>query len=853
MASRIRCSGAEFDKKEILGLVRKGADMHLIVCAYWTGDQLVHRILGSEPEDDFLEGPYLDYFQAIAVTPEHVAHVFTPLFDAAKALDQQAISSYAALGAQFSAITRRIVQHGLPVHKLLNPFQCASESGRGDIVGQLMRLTVPGDALAHRWLAEALPSATSSYMYTLLLMHGADLAYSRFPKARVNEVANLLVSFSGSAVVPIQHKSGQVTIMYLDATHELCGDCSQALITGLIVAKSSRNSYGSPCRLCLLLDDCGHFIIHAPRTLAYTSNPLDGELVLTFGDQKIRHPLRTIPGKCSSDFRPNQLSPISNAGCGVSLHETLKRIRLLPDDATSSLAAIELATYWLRTCVKDHVQCNHGPNQAYFPTRVLDISGMGVGRHPRLVQNVSLPGAYVALSHRWGSTGLPITTVANLEERQNEIDSSELSQVMLDAISITQGLGFCYIWIDALCIIQDSPEDWLAEASKMSSVFNNAVITIAAADAEDHSQGMFRKRTARCIRPFQMPYFEHPSVKPEDIQYVFPKNRLLGGRSRMKGTLDTRGWILQEQLLSRRILYYDEGEVHWDCITSSASESSPVSISLLDETNPEEAWALKLLRRTLAGSLSNHELRKRICDAWLEVIKNYSARVLTKPDDRLIALVGIIEPLKGILNEEPIAGMWRNQLWQQLIWWTDTTTPPLRENSGFTAPSWSWLSVQERVYYHNSLPGDRPPQDALQHKFTDLESYCFNIDSAEAWPLPDKVGLMGRLVVTAQFFSYYLTASDLITPVRKRWEKAKLKLNTGRWMFDRPVEVPLDVHCLIVAEDNVAKILVCLVILPEGVGGDTWRRIGLCHWDGLAWQIPSFVGVTPETRTFALV
>jgi len=210
MASRIRLSGAEFDNTEILRFVRKGADMHLIVCAYWTGDQLVHRILGSEPEDDFLEGPYLDYFPAVSVAPEQISHVFTPLFDAASALDQQAISSYAALGAQFSTITRRIVQHGLPVHTLLNLFQHASESGRSDIIGRLMNLTVSGDVLVQRWSAAALLSATQSSMYMLLLMYGADLAYSRFPKARVNEVADILASFSKSPVVPIRHKSGRL-------------------------------------------------------------------------------------------------------------------------------------------------------------------------------------------------------------------------------------------------------------------------------------------------------------------------------------------------------------------------------------------------------------------------------------------------------------------------------------------------------------------------------------------------------------------------------------------------------------------------------------------------------------------
>jgi hypothetical protein len=72
-------------------------------------------------------------------------------------------------------------------------------------------------------------------------------------------------------------------------------------------------------------------------------------------------------------------------------------------------------------------------------------------------------------------------------------------------------------------------------------------------------------------------------------------------------------------------------------------------------------------------------------------------------------------------------------------------------------------------------------------------------------------------------------------------------------MLDVPQELPLDIHCLIVAEDTVAKMLVCLCIVPDEENDGKWRRIGLCHWDGLAWQVPSFVGTEPEIRTFTLV
>jgi hypothetical protein len=514
------------------------------------------------------------------------------------------------------------------------------------------------------------------------------------------------------------------------------------------------------------------------------------------------------------------------------------------------------ANLWLQRCIDGHSQCSYSRTAQYFPTRVLDLGGVHTGHRPRLLQNAALDEPYLALSHRWGLEGLPVTTLDNLAGRLRGMDLAELSQIMRDAIQIVLALGYRYLWIDALCIIQDSADDWLSEASKMSSVFSGAVVTIAVADAENQSEGIFRTRPARCIRPFYVPwlkaiaYRNRMHIDGEAKYYVFPKTDLVGGGTRTKGTLDTRGWVLQEQLLSTRILYYDKGEIYWDCITVSASESSPISASLLEVTNPDEIWALKLIRRTLAGSLNDSTLRSRISDAWLEIIKNYSARVLTKQSDRLIALKGVIEPLKAILHEDQVAGMWRENLWVQLTWWTCASE---NTTNGFPAPSWSWLSVQERVYYHNSLLGERPEIDAPALKFTDLRPFYFVVDNVESEQLPGNAGIIGAMSVTAKCFPYRLTDKDMKKLLHKRWNRSALKLNTGRWMLDAAQELPLDIHCLIVAEDTVAKMLVCLCIVPDKEQIGMWRRIGLCHWDGLAWQIPSFVGAEPEIRTLTIV
>jgi hypothetical protein len=120
------------------------------------------------------------------------------------------------------------------------------------------------------------------------------------------------------------------------------------------------------------------------------------------------------------------------------------------------------------------------------------------------------------------------------------------------------------------------------------------------------------------------------------------------------------------------------------------------------------------------------------------------------------------------------------------------------------------------VYYHNSLKGEYPEQSTVLHRFTDLQAFSFMVDHAESEQLPGTTGVTGTMTVTAKSFTYSLTSMDLKKSVYKRRSFANLKLNTGRWLLDRPIDFSVEIHCLIVAEDTVAKLLVCLCVEPDG-------------------------------------
>lgn len=534
-----------------------------------------------------------------------------------------------------------------------------------------------------------------------------------------------------------------------------------------------------------------------------------------------------------------------------------------------------MASHWLHSCVSGHLQCNQHLFPQYSPTRVLDLDGLSHGQSLRLRQNIMLDKPYITLSHRWGYEGLPVTTSANLAEKLKCIHLCDLSQTIQDAIKIVQMLGFRYLWIDALCIVQDSTEDWLLEASRMSSVFRGAICTIAVADSENHSQGIFRPRTARSLRPFQVPFLKNTPYRDrtefvgEGEFYVFPKTSHVGAGHRAKGTLDSRAWILQEQLLSPRILYYGHGEIFWDCITVSASESSPISTSLIYDENPDETWALKLIRRSLVGSTDKEKIRKQIANVWMQAIMNYSYRQLTRQSDKLIALEGVLEPLSIILDESPIAGMWKDKLWKQLLWWTGDPSPVVTDNPpqfSFAAPSWSWLSATTPLYYQRSVASEAPQSGTHPGHAFDMDNLAqlTYISDVHSEALSTGNGVRGSLTMVGPSFPYRLTANDLKTPGFKSFHAAKLKLNTGNWMLDVALDLPLDIQCVVMCEDTGAKmlILMCLIGCDElrddakvAQGGESglYKRIGLCHWIGQLWQVPKFIGSEPEKQTFTII
>ncbi|KAF3809524.1 hypothetical protein GCG54_00012808, partial [Colletotrichum gloeosporioides] len=153
---------------------------------------------------------------------------------------------------------------------------------------------------------------------------------------------------------------------------------------------------------------------------------------------------------------------------------------------------------------------------------------------------------YVALSHCWGHHQPAKTTKATLD----------LPKTFQDAITVTRALGIDFIWVDSLCIIQDDPDDWAKEASQMASIYRNAYITIAATSAAGGEEGFLYDRRRRIYKStvelsgkirhfFTRCFIDHSPFSRHD--------KTISSRPL---PLITRGWCLQEQILSPHLVHF---------------------------------------------------------------------------------------------------------------------------------------------------------------------------------------------------------------------------------------------------------------------------------------------------------
>lgn len=346
-------------------------------------------------------------------------------------------------------------------------------------------------------------------------------------------------------------------------------------------------------------------------------------------------------------------------------HRSIKKVPVLKSNLS---ATMKLARRWLRRAAREEI--GHGFE---MPTRLLEIKETA-----RLRRGDEIPHntKYATLSHCWGRKGVRFKlTKKNITELQISISLQSLPKTFQDAIIICRHLGIHYLWIDSLCIIQDDASDWAMESVKMGAVYGNSFVTIAASAARDGDEGCLHSRKQSSHRLFVKTRFWKKSQLVDHIVEVFSPDMVSDSIS--KCALARRGWVLQERLLSSRILYFTKSQLVFESNNKISCETFPNGIHY-------EAFEGGGFKDHMAQSfLSQHE-------QWARMVEHYTQCELTQRRDVLVAVSGIIRKIQKQRKDICLAGIWRDTSEGDLLW-TRHSYPKV-DLDLYTAPTWSWAS-----------------------------------------------------------------------------------------------------------------------------------------------------------------
>lgn len=396
-----------------------------------------------------------------------------------------------------------------------------------------------------------------------------------------------------------------------------------------------------------------------------------------------------------------------------------------------------MGTAWLNNCLQHHPECRAKAEQqppSVLPTRVIDVGSASQG--PFLhVSGGDEVGEWVALSYCWGGDS-PITlTAATLARLQRGLSLDDFPPTLRDAVIVARALGVRYIWVDALCILQDDAQDWAAEASRMAKVYERAALTIAAASAESVGDGFLGRRYPHFHCAFS---WRREARADGDSCPMLVRGVLTSLDAEMReweSRWASRGWTFQEQLLSTRLLCYTTGRMIWHCAEGQAIEPServrrPLSSLFADLKD--------LLAVTKQADPGVRGVR-RPYDVWYFLMREYSQRQLTFGKDRLPAIVALARTFQARQPGAYIAGLWREDLPHGLLWRSVTQA----DGSGRTAKPlrYAWLRYVRRSHGHDEETNVNPvgagagSQMAAAESHGPSWSWIDNCFGSLAWPI----------------------------------------------------------------------------------------------------------------------
>jgi hypothetical protein len=348
-----------------------------------------------------------------------------------------------------------------------------------------------------------------------------------------------------------------------------------------------------------------------------------------------------------------------------------------------------------------------GLTSTFQPTRLLDLGDDKTKKDFRLIEtahgHADQALQYAALSYCWGLEKYAKrqlkALMSNFQQHHNVIEFNTATPVVQDAVMTARALSIRYLWIDALCIIQDDGADWANESGKMGMVYANAYVTFCTLTSTSCMEGFLARPPTVNIK-FNSKM--RPSVQGiYSLRHQRSWNRMATSVVNMEqhdfyvaGTWSTRAWTLQEQHLSKRRVYFGCSRIYLHCSEDEMSEPRDYSNDQGNKNHDSFRDHVLRFRKDQNVRLLHHR--------WEELIDGYVSRQATYMTDTLPALSGLARTMAVELGDTYLAGLWKSDLPRGLLWtkvsviddWhslRDRLAP--EPQKPYIVPSWSWAST----------------------------------------------------------------------------------------------------------------------------------------------------------------
>ncbi|KAF4943498.1 hypothetical protein FGADI_13374 [Fusarium gaditjirri] len=410
---------------------------------------------------------------------------------------------------------------------------------------------------------------------------------------------------------------------------------------------------------------------------------------------------------------------------------------------------------WLHTCNKDHKSTETDSTEYLKPLmgtlRVIDTVD-------NCVKEVHTPCDYICLSYVWGTGSQTQYTTKTRDQlsKPGGLDNVELPQTILDAIKVTRELGIRYIWIDALCIMQDDNDDKAKIISNMGGIYANAILSLMASSNVNPTDGLPGVGVPRA----------HEQII-EKLQGITLAVAFQDARQRYSDIEDklwnTRAWTFQERVLSRRSVYFTESQMCFVCPHGASFEDTvpvdpisymitPFNDQLRLTSRIYDLWTRIWSDPTQAGYINKAFATEddmtifvgedpatgeasedgaplykykaipssdtidaplikghTLWEAYSHAVDAYTKRKMTWQSDTVNAFIGIADLIRRGTNTKFWHAMPEFALTRSLLWYPKEPLSRRRSPDGKTLfPSWSWAAWQGHVTYrgrgfHNAV------------------------------------------------------------------------------------------------------------------------------------------------------